>query len=53
MNRKSINSEDKKINKSVFYKNKKLFYIHDIDVNKKLDIMMNIMYKASSNDWIC
>ena len=26
----------KKINKSVFYKNKKLFNIHDIDVNKIL-----------------
>ena len=36
MNGKSINFEDKKINKSVFYKNKKLFNIHDIDVNKIL-----------------
>ena len=33
MNGKSINFEDKKINKSVFYKNKKLFNIHDIDAN--------------------
>ena len=33
---KSINFEDKKINKSTFYKNKKLFHIHDIDVNKIL-----------------
>ena len=32
----SIHFEDKKINKSVFYKNKKLFNIHDIDVNKIL-----------------
>ena len=36
MNGKSINFEGKKINKSVFYKNKKLFNIHDIDVNKIL-----------------
>ena len=33
---KSINFEDKKINKSNFYKNKKLFNIHDLDVNKIL-----------------
>ena len=36
MNEKSINIEDKKINKSVFYKNKNLFNIHDIDINKIL-----------------
>ena len=36
MNGKSINFEDKKINKSTFYKNKKLFNIHDLDVNKIL-----------------
>ena len=36
MNGKSINFEDKKINKSPFYKNKKLFNIHDLDVNKIL-----------------
>ena len=30
------NFEDKKINKSTFYKNKKLFNIHDLDVNKIL-----------------
>ena len=36
MNGKSINFEDKKISKSVFYKNKKLFNIHDIDVSKIL-----------------
>ena len=33
---KSINFEDKKINRSTFYKNKKLFKMHDIDVNKIL-----------------
>ena len=36
MSRKSINFEDKKINKSHFYKNKKLFKIEDIDINKIL-----------------
>ena len=36
MNGKSINFEDKKINKSIFYKNKKLFDIHDLAVNKIL-----------------
>ena len=33
---KSINFEDKKIKKSVFCKNKKIFNIHDIDVSKIL-----------------
>ena len=36
MNGKTINFENKKINKSNFYKNKKLFNIHDLDVNKIL-----------------
>ena len=36
MNGKNINFEDKKINKSTFYKNKKLFNIHDLDANKIL-----------------
>ena len=35
MNGKSINFDDRKINKSNFYK-KKLFKLHDIDVNKTL-----------------
>ena len=34
MSEKGINFEDKKINKSNFYKNKKLFKIEDIDINK-------------------
>ena len=34
MNGKNINIEGKKINKSTFYKNKKIFNIHDLDVNK-------------------
>ena len=29
----SINFEDEKINKSTFYKNKKLFNIHDLNVS--------------------
>ena len=36
MNGMSINFEDKKINKSTFYKNKKPFNIQDLDVHKVL-----------------
>ena len=36
MSEKSINFEDKKNNKSNFYKNKKLFNIEGTDVNKIL-----------------
>ena len=36
MRGKNINFEDKKINKSNFYKNKKLFKIEDIDINNIL-----------------
>ena len=36
MSRKSISFEDKKINKSNFYNNKKLFKIEEIDINKIL-----------------
>ena len=36
MSRKTINFEDKKINKSNFYKSKKLFNLNYIDVNKIL-----------------
>ena len=36
MRGKSINFEDKKINKSNFYKSKKIFNIYDLDVNKVL-----------------
>ena len=36
MSGKSINFEDKKINKSNFYENKKLFNVHDLNVNKIL-----------------
>ena len=36
MSGRSINFVDEKINKSNFYKNKKLFSLNDIDVNKIL-----------------
>ena len=36
MSGKNINSENKKIKKSDFYKNKKIDKIDDIDVNKIL-----------------
>ena len=36
MSGKSTNFDDKKINKSSFYKNKELFSLNDIDVNKIL-----------------
>ena len=34
MSGKSINFDDSKISKSNFYKNKKIFKIDDLDVNK-------------------
>ena len=36
MSGKNINFEDKKIDKSNFYRNKKLFKIEDIDINNIL-----------------
>ena len=36
MSGKTINFDDKKINKSNFYRNKKLFNLNDIDINKIL-----------------
>ena len=36
MSGKSINFDDKKINKRNFYKNKKLFNLNDTDANKIL-----------------
>ena len=36
MSGKNINFDGKKINKSNFYRNKRLFKIYDIDVNKIL-----------------
>ena len=43
MSGKSINFDNKKINKSSFYKNKKLFSLHDTDVNKILVLKSNHM----------
>ena len=55
--------DDKKISKSNFYKNKKLFGIYDIEVDKiliskkesygKKAHLNTFLYKASSNDLIC
>ena len=57
MNGKSINFEDKKINKRTFYKNKKLFNIHDLDINKILvfekesyDTKSSLKYFTGYND---
>ena len=36
MSRRSVNFGDKRINKSNFYRNKKLYEIDDIDVNEIL-----------------
>ena len=46
MSGKNTNFNDKKINKSNFYRSKKLLKIDDIDINRILGL-------ASSNDWIC
>ena len=37
MSGRSINFDDKRIKKSDFYKNKKVFNLEDIDVNEILD----------------
>ena len=50
MSRKSINFDDKKINKSNYYKNKKLFSLNDIDVNKILISKIQIKYFIGYND---
>ena len=47
MSKKSINFDDKKINKSNFCKNKKLFKIDDIDANKILVSKKNYMAQKS------
>ena len=48
MNGKNINFNDKKIKKSDFYKNKKIFNISDININKilisKKNHMVNIIH---------
>ena len=43
MSGRSITFDDKKINKSNFYKNKKLFSLNDIDANKILVSKKNHM----------
>ena len=48
MSGKNIIFDDKKINKSNFYKNKKLFHICVIDVDKILFPKKNLMLKKSS-----
>ena len=47
MSKKSINFDDKKISKSNFCKNKKLFKIDDIDANKILVSKKNYMAQKS------
>ena len=46
MSGKNTNFNDNKINKSNFYRTKKLLKIDDIDINRILGL-------AFSNDWIC
>ena len=57
MSNKIIIFEDKKVNKSNFYKNKKRFNLHDIDVNKILvskkescDTKNSLKYLIGYND---
>ena len=59
MGGKSINFDDKKINKSNFYKNKKLFKIDGIDINKifvskkeSLDKTLDIMMMISLDHYV-
>ena len=40
-----INSNDKKVNKSNFYRSKRLFNIDDIGFNKRLIFKKNLMVK--------
>ena len=51
MSGKSINFDDKNINKSSFYKNKKLFSLNDIDVNKILVSKKESYRKKSSSKY--
>ena len=45
---KNINFNDKKFNKSNFFKNKKLFKIDDIDINEILVSKKNHMVKKAN-----
>ena len=48
MSAKNIIFHDKKINKNNFYRNKKLFKIDDIDINKVLDFKRESYGKKGS-----
>ena len=50
MTRKSINFNNEEINESIFYKNKKLFNTHDLDVNKMLVSKKESNYFIGVND---
>ena len=52
MNGKIRNFDDRKINKSNFYKNKKLFNIHDLDINKILVSKKELYGTKNSLNWI-
>ena len=49
MSEKSINFEDKKIDKSNFYKNKKILNIHDLDINNILISSTKISYDTKNS----
>ena len=51
-NGKNIIFDDEKINKSTFYKNKKIFNIYDIDLNEILVSKNNLMVRKSSLTYI-
>ena len=48
----SINFNDKKIKKSDFYKNKEIFDINDIDVNKRLVSKKKNMVNIITLYWV-
>ena len=50
MSEKNIKFEDKKIKKSNFYKNKKLFNVHDFDVNKILVSQKEYFFGYNDDD---
>ena len=50
MSGRSINSDDKKIKKSEFYKSKNIFDIDDIDVNKSYAKNNSLIHFIGYND---
>ena len=52
MSKKNIKFGDKKVNKSNFYKNKKLFKMEDIDINK-IFVSKNKPYGKEKNSFKC